>query len=317
MKKYLKKTIGKTIKQYRLLFFHAKTLSFKRHAKKRIIICFNGVIPHGGLVDRLKGIISFYDIAERLNYDFFIQFDDPFELDVFLEPYKLNWKINKAELKYHPLKTKIIYTVNNFNVNPLHLIQKSAAETFLVYANIDYLNLLHPNATRDFIEKKWRSHFQTLFKKSTLLETKLNAIEQDPYICFHTRFTTLMGDFADTTSSVLSNSKKEALLQQLQEKIESMIQIQHRKCYAFSDSISFLKMIQKEIDVHLVQGQPFHMDKLDTDSNLEGHLKTLIDFFMISRSEKVYFLKLGKMYHSSFSKYAAILGNKPFEIITD
>ncbi|WP_299888620.1 hypothetical protein [uncultured Lacinutrix sp.] len=289
----------------------------KRYQRKRIIVCFNGVLPHGGLVDRLKGIVSYYEIAKCLDYDFYIQFDDPFSLDVFLESNVLDWKIKRKEVQYHPTKTKIIYTVNNFNINPLDSIKKSNAETFLIYANIDYLKILHPNEASAFLEEKWKTNFNELFKKSKLLESKLKGIEKDKYICFHTRFTTLMGDFVDTTSLILNNTEKDKLINQLQKEIQVITESSNHKCYAFSDSIHFLNTIKAKEDINLVKGNPFHMDNFKNDDNLEGHLKTVLDFFMISESEKVYFLKIGKMYHSSFSKYAAIIGGKPFEIITD
>lgn len=317
LKKNIRKILGKKTKQLKLLQFHAKKISVKRYQKKRVIVCFNGVLSHGGLVDRLKGIVSFYEIAKSLDYDFYIQFDDPFSLDVFLEPNVLDWKIDRREVHYHPTKTKIVYTVNNFNINPLELIRKSSAETFLIYANIDYLKILYPHESSEFLETKWKTNFNELFKKSKLLESKLKGVEKDKYICFHTRFTTLMGDFVDTTSLVLSDVEKEDLIDQLQKKVQIIIESSNQKCYAFSDSIYFLNTIKVKENVHLVKGNPFHMDNFKKGSNLEGHLKTVLDFFMISESEKVYFLKIGRMYHSSFSKYAAIIGNKPFEIITD
>ncbi len=315
--KHIKKAISKHVKQIKLLFFHTKQISTKRYPKKRIVVCFNGVLPHGGLVDRLKGIISYYDIAKYLNYDFYIQFDDPFELSVFLKPNAIDWKIEKAHLEYHPTKTKIVYTVNNFDINPLRDIETSNAETFLVYANIDYLNVLYPTKTKAFLEEKWRTHFNTLFLKSELLEAKLKEIETDAYICFHSRFTTLMGDFADTTSLVLGTKEKQELIQKLQKKIEETSQLSSQKRYMFSDSIYFLNAIKEKINIEVVEGKPFHMDNFDVNSSLESHLKTMLDFFMISKAEKVYLLNIGKMYPSSFSKYAAIIGEKPFEVITD
>ncbi|WP_452224256.1 hypothetical protein [Lacinutrix chionoecetis] len=309
--------MGKKAKQLKLLRFHSKHITKSRFNKKRIIICFNGILPHGGLVDRLKGIVSFYEIAKQLDYDFFIQFDDPFTLDAFLEPHVTDWRIAREEVTYHPSKTKLIYVVNQFDAKPLEIIKKSKAETFIVYANIDYLKSLYPLESSEKVEAIWRTNFNELFKKSVRLETKLKEVEAEEYVAFHTRFTTLMGDFADTTSVVLSNTEKKALLLQLQKKIKEIIDQSPYKVYGFSDSIQFLNTIKSKENIHLVKGNPFHMDNFDKDASLDGHLKTMLDFFMISESEKVYFLKIGKMYHSSFSKYAAIVGNKPFKTITD
>ncbi|WP_299251665.1 hypothetical protein [uncultured Lacinutrix sp.] len=315
--KSIKKKAGKKAKQLKLLRFHAKQTSNKRFDKKRIIICFNGQIPHGGLVDRLKGIVSFYEVAKVLDYNFFIQFNNPFTLNTFLEPNTVQWKIKDEAVTYNSKTTKLVYVINDFNVNPLTLIKESKAETFLVYANIDYLSKMYPEVTGTVLENKWRTSFNELFKKSSLLESKLKSVEKDNYIAFHTRFTTLMGDFQDTTALVLAKDEKDALIFQLQKKIQTLLQGSDNKCYGFSDSIQFLKTIKEKENIHLVEGNPFHMDNFDTNASLEGHLKTILDFFMLSESETVYFLKLGNMYHSSFSKYAAIVGNKPFKTITD
>lgn len=315
--KNIKKKLAKKAKQLKLKRFHAKQSSTKRYAKKRIIICFNGQIPHGGLVDRLKGIVSFYEIAKLLDYNFFIQFNNPFNLDAFLEPNTVDWTIFPEEVTYNSKHTELIYAINNFDINPLNRIKNSKAETFIVYANIDYLNKFYPQETTESRQEKWRISFNQLFKKSALLNQKLKGVEPDKYIAFHTRFTTLMGDFADTTSLVLSDNEKDNLVLQLQLKIQELLNNTNSKCYGFSDSINFLNTIKTKENIYLVEGNPFHMDNFDANASLEGHLKTILDFFMISESETVYFLKLGKMYHSSFSKYAAIVGNKPFKIITD
>ena len=317
IKKNIKKAIGKKAKQIKLLRYHAKQTSNRRFDRKRIIMCFNGQISHGGLVDRLKGIVSFYEISKVLGYDFFIQFNNPFTLDAFLEPNEVQWEIKPEQVTYNSKTTKLVYVINDFEVNPLEVIKKSKAETFLVYANIDYLNKIHPGASAKVIEAKWRTNFHALFKKSLVLESKLKTVEKGKYIAFHTRFTTLMGDFEDTTALVLPKNEKEALILQLQKKIQTLLQNSECKCYGFSDSIQFLKTIKAKENICLVEGKPFHMDNFDANASLEGHLKTILDFFMISESETVYFIKLGKMYHSSFSKYAAIVGNKPFKIITD
>ncbi|AXT20744.1 hypothetical protein D7030_11775 [Flavobacteriaceae bacterium AU392] len=314
--KTLKKKLSKTVKKIMFFLHYSRHLSFKTNTnKKRIIICFDGLFPHGGLVDRLKGMISFYEISKLLNYEFYIHFDNPFNLNIFLEPNTVNWLIKKKDIKWHPTKTKLIYVVNNFNVKPLELIKKSKADTFIVYANIDYLNSFHPLADAKALENKWRINFNELFKKTSQLNDKLNNIEQEKYIAFHTRFTSLMGDFVDSSTKTISEEQKQKLLTQLQTEVKSIVKTTVYKCYGFSDSVRFLDYIEEKEAVHLVEGNPFHMDNYKGNSTIEGHLKTMIDFFMIANSEIVYFLKIEPMYHSSFSKYAAIVGDKPFKMI--
>lgn len=315
--KSIKKTLSKNVKKTSFFLHYAKQLSFKTNtSKKRIIICFDGLFPHGGLVDRLKGILSFYEIAKLLDYDFFIQFDNPFNLDTFLEPNQVDWKIEKKDITWHPTKTKLLYIVNNFDAKPLEIITKSEANTFIVYANIDYFKTYYPLEKTEALEYKWRVSFNELFKKTKVLDNKLKGVENKKYIAFHTRFTSLMGDFVDSTTKILPQEQKEKLLQQLQVQVQNIVKGTDYKCYAFSDSVEFLNYIKAKEDVSLVEGNPFHMDNYKGGSTLEGHLKTMLDFFMIVNSEAVYFLKIEPMYHSSFSKYAAIIGDKPFKMIS-
>ena len=82
MNKKLRRRISLIHKQLVFLLYYSTKIKWvsKPQDKKRIIICFDGLFPHGGLVDRLKGIISFYEVAKKLDYDFYIYFEHPFPL---------------------------------------------------------------------------------------------------------------------------------------------------------------------------------------------------------------------------------------------
>ena len=88
-----------------------------------------------------------------------------------------------------------------------------------------------------------------------------------------------------------------------------------RSVYVLSDSVIFLDYIRKNTTYKVLEGTPKHVDIKNNDASLESHTKTLTDFFFIASSDSVYLLKEKKMYMSGFSKYAAILGDKPFEVI--
>ncbi|WP_375239766.1 hypothetical protein [Aurantibacter sp.] len=313
----LKKHIGKQLRDLKVLRYHLKQLNFsKKNQKKQIIICFNGVIPHGGLVDRLKGIISFYDVSKTLDYNFYIQFTNPFLLNTFLEPNKVDWQINTSNVKYNPFNTRIINCINNFNFNPLEVIKNSNASTFIVYANIDYLKKNLSNLSEDEVNSRWRNHFNTLFKTTTTLNNALNTIKDEKYNSFHTRFTSIMGDFSDSTTAKISEIEREKLLLNLKKYVNELMSQSVIPFYGFSDSSIFLNYISKTTETKILEGQPFHMENYNGGSTLEAHLKTMLDFFTIANSETVYFLKADKMYNSAFSKYAAIIGDKPFKTIS-
>jgi len=313
--KGIKKKISRLQKKLTIILEYSRRISFKKTPTKKIIICFDGLFPHGGFVDRLKGIVSFYEISKILNYEFYIQFDNPFNLSVFLEPNKVDWSIDKQSVRWQPFKTKLLYLMNDFNANPLEIIKNSNASTFIIYANIDYLPKMYNELITSEIEERWRTSFNELFVKSPYLLKKLSSMEGKKYNSIHTRFTSLMGDFKDTTSKILTEENKEALLTKLNCKVEEIVKDSNNDCYAFSDSLYFLEFISKNQLVQIVNGKPKHMDNFNEESSIESHLKTILDFFLIANSEAIYFLKVNPMYHSSFSKYASIVGNKPFKTV--
>jgi hypothetical protein len=313
--KKIKQFLGKNHKKTKVFANYLKYFSLKPTKQKQIIVCFDGLFPHGGLVDRLKGIISFYQIAQILGYDFKIIFNNPFDLNLFLEPNNVDWQIDTSKMRWHPTKSKTLYLVNNFNVNPLKLIKNSKAKQFYVYANIDYGKTNFRDLNTEQLENKWRSDFNHLFKKSELLQAKLNEIATDPFIAFHSRFTTLMGDFKDTTTKNLSKDQQNTLCNNLVTIINRVKTEQNKSAFVFSDSINFIKFVKQNTQVNIVEGNPFHMDNFINNNNIDGHLKTLIDFFMIAKSDTVYFLNVKPMYNSSFSKYAAIVGQANFEVL--
>lgn len=311
--KALKQFLGKMKNSIKLFLYYARYFNLKQSKTKQIVVCFDGVISHGGLVDRLKGIVSCYQIAKELGYDFKILFDNPFELTNFLEPNTTDWKFERSDLSWHPTKANCMYLMNDFGANPMELIKKSSANKFYVYANIDYSQTMFPNFDQKELEENWRNSFNELFKKSELLEQKLNAISTKSFIGFHSRFTSLMGDFTDTTHKILSATEQEELSKKVLQIIYKIKNERQQKAYIFSDSINFINYVKNNTDINSIEGNPFHMDNFKKTKETEGHLKTLIDFFMISKSETVYFIKVNPMYNSSFSKYAAIIGNTKFE----
>ncbi len=312
----IKKKIAEGYKYLILYKYYAKKISFsEKPVRKTIVVCFDGKVPHGGLVDRLKGIISFYEMSKILDCEFKILFNHPFELTDFLEPNAVNWNIKEKDLKYSLFSSRILYLINNFNANPLKLIRDSKAKIFFVYANVDYLSLLHPHKNKEELEEIWRNNYKALFKTSVYLNNKLlfNTIESR--VIFHTRFTTLMGDFTDTTKLVLNENEKKLLIDKIVNRIDAEATLYADKViYVVSDSEYFLQYIKQNTVYKTLDGAPKHLE--NNNRNIDYHAKTFIDFYFIAQSDKVFLIQTDKMYNSAFSKFAAILGNKPYKKIT-
>ncbi len=137
----LKLNLIKRVYKYLLIYTcHLKKVTlFKRQGNKRIIICMDGIISHGGLVDRFKGIVSFYEVSKILNYDFYIQFTSPFNLEEYLDENSYNWQIKDASLRWNFFSTNFLYLMNRFDLNPLEIIQKTKGKDIFVYSNLDYI----------------------------------------------------------------------------------------------------------------------------------------------------------------------------------
>ena len=105
------------IKYIKLFIIYFPFLNFIKTKQKEIIIVFDGNFGHGGLVDRLKGIVSFYAISKEINADFKIYFKHPFQLDTFLEPNQYNWLATDSDLNWNPFQTKFLFLMDNFSFN--------------------------------------------------------------------------------------------------------------------------------------------------------------------------------------------------------
>ncbi|WP_066219219.1 hypothetical protein [Formosa haliotis] len=310
----LTKKIKFYYKWFLIWIYYLNRVSFKKESKGEIIICFDGIFSHGGLVDRFKGIISFYEIAKRLDYNFFIHFNSPFNLTDFLVPNKVFWM--KDKVFYNPFTTGVLYLMNDFNSDPYTTIKNSKHNRFIVYSNIDYLGKILNTDVENEIHSKWRENFIELFKPSKFLEEKLKTVKSTRNaVAFHTRFTTLLGDFKDTTNLELKATEKVNLIEKvLVEVNKKTASFQDYDIYMFSDSINFLKYIKENTSYKVLEGEPKHID-LNNNDSVESDLKTFIDFYFMSTCEFVFLVQLSPMYNSNFSKYASIVGNTKFDKI--
>ena len=298
------------IKYIKLFIIYFPFLNFIKTKQKEIIIVFDGNFGHGGLVDRLKGIVSFYAISKEINADFKIYFKHPFQLDTFLEPNQYNWLATDSDLNWNPFQTKFLFLMDNFSFNWKKTIQKSNKQKFIVYANIDYLNTIYTDLDSETLKTKWSALFQELFKKTILLQNAMNNLNlPSEYLAIHTRFTSLLGDFQDTTIRSISEERKKEILYLLKAEIEQ-IETDLSKI-VFSDSIIFLNYIKENLDVMVLEGNPSHID-VKNSGIADDNLKTFVDFFVISNAKRIYLLRTKEMYNSAFSKYASFISNREF-----
>lgn len=315
----LKSLLRNPIRSILLFFYHIKNISFFPPTKKKqIIICFDGFSQHGGLVDRLKGIISFYETAKQTGFEFKIYHEFPYRLEAFLEPNQYNWIATKKDMKWNPIRTKFLYSMLDFELNPIDFFSKTTKDKVFVYNNIDYFDKIFPDLNSTELKQKWSSTFHLLFKKSNYLVSKLE--EQNLHqnrIAIHSRFTSILGDFVDTDSKVLPLQEQKNLFNELESNIKKIAQnLEVDAIYVFSDSIIYLNYMKENTTFNILVGEPIHPDNKNGYSfTLNDHAKSFIDFFAIAESKEIFLVRKRFMYPSAYPKFASYLNNVNFNQI--
>jgi hypothetical protein len=300
-----------------IIINHLKNLSIVKGNKKQILIICDGIISHGGLVDRLKGIISFYQIAKLKNFDFKIQFNNPFRLTEFLVPNSYNWITTIVDLKWNPLNTSFLVLMDNFEFDPIASFTKSKKYNFIIYCNVDYLSKIHLDKSKIEVAQIWQNSYRELFTPSKYFKEKLEEVKiESKRIAVHTRFTGLMGDFKDSSNKTISNERKTEILKLLITEINkiSLANPNFQICI-FSDSIQFLNYIKSNTKFFVIDGTLLHLGLASRKKNIKDHLKTFIDFYLIAQSTKIFLIKTDEMHNSAFSMYASKIENTQFEKI--
>ena len=73
----------------------------------------DGRKSHGGLADRLRGIVSTYEYCLNHRVDFRIHFTSPFNLEDLLLPNEYDWRIGAGEISYNPTFSTPVYIDSN------------------------------------------------------------------------------------------------------------------------------------------------------------------------------------------------------------
>lgn len=282
-------------------------------AANGIIFMCDGKLFHGGPSDRLRGILTTYQEAKKMNIPFFIHWDYPFNLEDYLIPSgSIDWRIHPDLISYskdqaYPVVIMHTKEPQAFLNNKFRL--KAALKNRLLQVHV-YSNA--PNA-------KWnyKKLYEELFKPSKELQKEIEkhlSILGKHFYSYTFRFLKLLGDFIDHCEIILP--EKEALNLMTHVKTEFIKHINkvpdNYKILVTSDSIKFLNFI-KDIDhrIYIVPGNIQNIDLIKKE-NTSAWLKTFADQQLIMHAEKVFLLRTGRMYKSGFPEFAARIGGKPF-----
>lgn len=290
--------------------------AIKQLDNKRVICIYDGKIRNGGLADRLRGIISVYQICKEQNLEFKIIFTNPFNLSEFIEPNIIDWRITEQELNYNTTIADLCYidTLTGSDYEAKKQEQWFKREFKKKYKEFH----VRTNAIFSY-NGDYSTLFNELFKPSPKLQASIEKQKEIlgvGYISTSFRFMNLLNDFNETVElhgKLTQEERNELIVKNIEQ-----LQLLHDKypgkhILVNSDSTTFLQAAAELDYVYIIPGNVTHIDgKNDTDE-YNAYEKTFLDFFMIANAEKIYLLHTGQMYNSGYPFAASRLYNKPFE----
>ena len=244
-----------------------------------------------------------------------IYFRHPFDLEEFLLPNEYDWHIEEKEMTYNKKESEFRF------INSYSRMTEKIFGKFLNTKKKDVQLHVYSNWTSH--EENFAKYFDELFRFSPKLEEKLNAYISDigtEYISVSFRLISLLGDFKDSYFALeLDNAQeKELYVSKCLSFIDRLHKEypQYKKILVTTDSGIMLKRLETIPYVYTIKGDVIHMDYVD--NNMEGHWKTMIDYFLISKAEKVFCYSYGKMFKSTkFARTAALIGGKEFKMVRE
>lgn len=276
--------------------------------KPGVVVMLDGAIYHGGLTDRIRGILTVYRECRRLNIPFYIYWDNPFNLTDYLLPATFDWRISKEEISRSRRNSRAVVIDDMSDRESLRRLRKALKKRpaqLHLYTNAD--------SARGAYHELYNELFMPTDQLKEVVKKHQEALGED-YISFTGRFLTLLGDFTDWFDVVLPEEERDKLIEKVKHEIEKIISIQSKDAHFFitTDSIRFLDAV-KDMDprIHVVNGEIGHID-LNRDKKDDVWLKTFVDQMLLMGSKKVYRMRTGHMYASGFARFAAEVGECEF-----
>ena len=267
-----------------------------------------------GLTDRFKGIVSVYALSKATNVPYRCVYTHPFDLTDFLVPNEYDWLPRPGELNdtVRGVRFKLLrkqHTIKRLlTVFPLK-------RQIRVYANLDYLDEINNRYRQQY---EWGQLFNELFKPTPLLEDRLQMhlehLRHAGFIACVFRFQALLGDFKEYRFKPLPEAEQQQLIEKNRSALQQLSERSAVPVLVTSDSTKFMEAVKDLSKVYTIPGKVVHIDNV-ADVENEVYMKSFVDFFMLSRAQKIYSLGTRRMYKTDFPKYAAKIHNIPFERI--
>lgn len=276
--------------------------------KPGVILMLDGAIYHGGLTDRLRGILTAYRECRKRRLNFYIYWDTPFKLTDYLIPTDFDWRIDQSEISRSRLNSKAV------------VIDDMSDTTSLLRLKAALINppaQLHLYTNADSAKGEYSELYPRLFKPSDRLREEVEKHKQQlgkHYWAFNTRFLTSLGDFTDWHENVLEEAEQLQLMEKVRDEFLRMAKEipAESRIHFSSDSKKFLQFIRNaDPRIYIVEGDIKNID-LNRGNNEDAWLKTFIDQQLIMGADTVVRLQTDRMYPTGFSRFAAEVGQATF-----
>lgn len=302
-----------------------KNLNVNRHYYKRMrfskqydadtfYFVFSPYTDHPGLSDRLKPLVTCYNFAKRYGYKFRIVFKQPFALEDYIVPNKVDWVADFSDLHYSIGHTLFF---NERNIQSEDAWKEVHLKPGKEYHCYNYIGNWQPKVFPD-TGYQWSDLFNELFRPCGELQARLEAYPFKPktYVAVHLRFVNALDFFENPScydNPIGDEKSKLELIDRCKKGImEIMRKNDNCDVLVFSDSSRFLNSLA-DIPVHVLGGVN-HIAHVSFSEDREATLKTFVDLYMISRAKKVYRIDAPEIYNlSGFAYSGSMIGNIPFE----
>lgn len=273
--------------------------------KNVLFFVFEPGFKHPGLADRLKAVISLYNLCKKNGYQFKMFFETPFSLKDYLKP-KLDWEANLNELEYSLADTRF---VNEQVLYPMPRLVPDKQYHCYCYEGNSMPKIFNDTGN------KWCDLFHELFMPSKRLENAYRDLKIPPqsYVSVHLRFVNALEQFENTffDNHLETQEERDNLIARCKKRIcELQKKNPDTDIYVFSDSKVFLDSLSDMTVKVLDHKDVGHISEVDNPSS---QLKTFLDLYVMSRSKKVYRIEASELYNwSEYAKLAAMIGDIPF-----
>lgn len=267
----------------------------------------------GGMADRFKGAVSSYAWCKQRKIPFRIRYVHPFELADYLDPAEYDWRLREGEYSTCLPDSRLMYGRGEY---ARRLVRTRLSKQLHFYGNYNNLDYINRTGGTDYT---WGQLFKELFRPGKELQDCIDqqsAAIGSSYIAAVFRFQNLLGDFKEYSFKSMNDQQaRERMLKTCLASLEDLhMKHPHDKILVTSDSATFLETV-KDLDyVYTIPGRVVHIGSTSGEDRAV-YMKSFVDFYMLSRSSRIYGICTEGMYPSEFPMYAAKVNDIPFERI--